>query len=172
MSIGTEKLRMMSRDQQIRLLHNALRCAKHPDGSKKYEIRRLCSDLECLWRDETYKKMNEQADTSGLVFLETPERGLLRTMGYRVGANHEEEWLRREILKWVLLSEVPFVHSAGYMRQWGAPSSGTRERKLNNVLMGFIESAWGRTSHSQALKHWHEDKSFVQETCQGNAAAE
>jgi hypothetical protein len=166
MSIGVEKLRMMSRDQQIRLLHNAMRCSKHPGCIKKCEAIKLFGGLESLWRDETYEKLNEKADVSGLILLETPQCGLLRTMGYRVGAEHEEEWLRREILKWVLLHEIPFVHSVGYMRQWGAPGSSTRERKLNNVLMGFIEGTWRRTSYGQALKHWHEDKRFVQEACQ------
>lgn len=172
MTIDIERLRLKPRDAQIALLHNAFRYGRQLGSPKACEAERVFNDLECVWRDETDAKMNKHLDSGALTFLETPECGVLRTMGYRVGAKHEEERLRREILTWVLFHEVPFVHSAGYMRQWGAPRTSTRERKLDNTLMGFIKGASERVSHMQALKHWSDDLIFVREICLRRDAAE
>ena len=171
MTLGRAQLREIPIDQQINYLHNAFRCL-HPSGNRlRSEALQLLDDLEGAWRDKRHERQNEEFRVNGLIPVDTPERGVLRTMGYRVGAAHLEEWLRRDILMWVLNREIPYVHSCGYMRQWGLPSSKMRTHKLNSVLTGFIEASSGRASHTQAVKHWSKDRSFILQNGGDNAAA-
>ena len=98
---------------------------------------------------------------AGHAFVETPERGMLSTIGYRVGNSGEREESRRDLLDYVMEGELPLVASFAYTSQWGAPRSQARLWKLVRTLEGLAAGADGRHNMGLACTHWLEDRDYV-----------
>lgn len=110
-----------------------------------------------------YRRRRALAD-AGHVFVETPDVGMLSTIGYRVGNGGEREPLRRRLLDYVMTAELPLVDSVAYTRQWGDPKSRARLWKLLRTLEGLAAGAEGRPRLALACTHWLEDRDYVERT--------
>lgn len=126
-----------------------------------------CQDEKSI---EKVKKYNEQINA---VLVEwsnrssirrndahRPELGLLKTMGYTVGAEGLKATARRKILKDIIKGPLPLVGDASYMNEWGKDSSSQRIYKLKKCLFGFIHGGQHAT-HLQALQNWEEDLDWL-----------
>lgn len=106
---------------------------------------------------------------SGFAHYDTPEVGMLSTVGYRVGNYGEKLHIRRKLLEVVMTRHLPFVGSLAYTAAWGEPLSTQRYRKLINTLCGFIENARNNPAQALACQHWEEDLAHVQHSWGGNS---
>lgn len=104
---------------------------------------------------------------AGRRFVETPQVGMLRTMGYRVGNGGEREAARRKILDFVMSRELPLVGSVTYTFEWGTPLSRKRFCKLLRTLEGLTVANEGRDEMVLACTHWTEDRDYVVQTWGG-----
>ena len=88
-----------------------------------------------------------------------PDIGMLKTMGYTVGALGESKARRQDVLEIVFVSELPLVGSPAYTLEWGTPNSVKRFQKMRRTLQALIDNAdpgWGK-----AIKDWSEDLEFI-----------
>jgi hypothetical protein len=116
-------------------------------------------------RAETQRRVS--MSVAGYSFVETPDRGMLSTLGYRVGNGGEREASRRRLLDFAMSAELPFVSSIRYTLQWGHPSSRARLSKLCRTLEGLATGAEGRPNMALACTHWLEDQDYVMRTWSG-----
>lgn len=94
-----------------------------------------------------------------------PQVGLLKHLGYSVGANGISRWERQRILRAVFTDSVPNVQSMAYMAEWGTPNSSTRLQKLANSIASFARYAQRRASPpEEAIRDWEEDLGWLEET--------
>ena len=94
-----------------------------------------------------------------------PQLGLLKHLGYSVGANGVSRWERQRILGDVLMESVPNVQSMQYMNEWGMPKSSDRLQKLANSLASFARNAKRRPSPPrEAIREWEEDLAWLEQT--------
>ena len=94
-----------------------------------------------------------------------PSVGLLKYLGYSVGANGVSRSKRQIILRDAFIHSVPNVQSLDYMAGWGLPSSNTRLLKLANSIASFAKNAKRRTSpHEEAIQDWESDLAWLKET--------
>lgn len=77
---------------------------------------------------------------TGRLLLDSPEVGMLRHMGYRVGEKALPVHERHVILAEVFSSQLPHINSLEYMQEWGKPKSKERLRKIANSLAAFCQS--------------------------------
>lgn len=93
---------------------------------------------------------------------DSPETGVLKTVGYQVGNQGLPAKARRAILDYVIAGTLPFVGSPAHMREWGEPNTLTRYRKLHRVLAGFRTSAGKQPDLARAHDHWDEDIDYIE----------
>jgi hypothetical protein len=90
--------------------------------------------------------------------------GMLRFMGYRVGAGSTlTRARRRRILDYVFLGQLPLVNDRHYMREWGKPRTSARLRKLANAVATFARNARRkrRNNYRQAIADWEADLAYL-----------
>ena len=109
---------------------------------KEWQRRRVCGDAIC---DD-----------------DRPEQGMLGALGYHVGHSQGQPAETRLILKFVLEGELPMVHSANYMVEWGEPNSSKRFEKLVRVLQNLIDGNRSKPRSKLAVGQWSEDLEWIQ----------
>lgn len=114
------------------------------------------SAINAVWR----KRL--AAAQAGSYKPESPETGVLKTIGYRVGRQGEKTKTRWALLDFVMRGELPFVGSPAHMAEWGEPNGLVRYRKLHRVLAGFRTSAANRPELAQAFADWAEDLDWLE----------
>jgi len=145
--------------------HNNPELAKHyrslvrkysseSNKDKKQNIKQVIGLIKAEWA-----KRNDQ-DVDGISSA-APSQGMMSTMDYRVGDTQggKKEY-RRQIIKEVLTSPLPFVESPAYMRQWGDPCSKERYCKIKNFLLGQITNPLQRKNY-RAISEWKEDLDWL-----------
>lgn len=148
-------LRNLTDDALATMLQNCLRAMLH--GTKYAEAaQRRIGDVQAEFRRRT--------EAAGLQasYVQTPEVGLLRTIGYSVGNTGESTHTRQLLLDYVMSQELPFVGSIPYMLAWGPPLSVTRFNKLVRTLESFATNAEDRPALALACDHWWADRDYVQ----------
>ena len=93
-----------------------------------------------------------------------PKRGVLATMGYHVGVGSGlSQTSRRAILKEAYIGNIPFVQSVDHMREWGAPGSARRLRKIIDCLTAFAENARNKRRHEleRCIDEWEGDRDWL-----------
>ncbi len=92
-----------------------------------------------------------------------PELGILGICGYHVGNHSKNEKFRRQILDYIVLSELPKIGSPVYMDEWGLPNSSKRMKKLIRVLSSLIreKSALNYNQFEKAIIEWGDDLKYI-----------
>lgn len=93
-----------------------------------------------------------------------PDVGLLKHMGYKVGANAASRWERQRILRDVFTSTLPNVQDIEYMQEWGSPKSKERLLKMANSISSFARNEKRKKrSSSESIGHWEEDLEWLKD---------
>lgn len=103
----------------------------------------------------------------GLTGRHWPAEGLLKFMGYTVGATQGERAQVRElILARVFSDHLPQIVSPDYMMEWGRPKTAGRLRKMAETIAALTRNAKRRRDRSfdQAIRDWEHDLSFLYHT--------
>lgn len=95
-----------------------------------------------------------------------PAEGMLSFYGYHVGSTlGRSEDFRREVLSKIFHEKnLPLVGSLSYVEEWGASSSKKRLNKINNCLLGFLNSKYpGYMDMTRAFREWHADLKWIED---------
>jgi hypothetical protein len=149
-----DRIPTMDGDKLLILFQNALR---YLSAGPHVEAELVLAAIQREWRRQFQ---------SGMITCsaERPEKGMLATLGYRVGSNGEKTSIRRRILKYVVEQELPVVASIAYTSEWGAPKSPQRYHKLVRFLESQLTNPGniGRANMEKAMIEWSEDLEWVQ----------
>lgn len=150
---------MSDRDLE-QLYHNCMTVLldQKPNAAK---AEAMLSDINRVW--EARLRL-QQAGEHG---AESPDVGVLRRIGYRVGKDAVPATRRHALLGHVMFRSIPFVGSLTYMAQWGEPGTEVRYRKLHRVLAGFRTAAQSRDDRAKALKDWNQDLGHIEQIWKG-----
>lgn len=122
------------------------------------EAQAWLSAINAVW------KVRLAAAAAGLYKAETPEIGVLKTIGYQVGKDGVPRARRRALLDYAMSGDLPFVGSPAHMLQWGDPGSETRYRKVHRVLARLTAKARALGDHmSAAAETWEEDIAYIEQ---------
>ncbi|CAK1735148.1 hypothetical protein [Vibrio crassostreae] len=105
-----------------------------------------------------------EADGS-LPEVEWPKIGVLKAVGYTVGAQGLLQADRRTILTNVYMQSLPYVDSRSYMNEWGEPLSSDRLKKMAETLASLTKGAKRKTQANmkQAIRDWESDLAWLKE---------
>lgn len=114
-------------------------------------------EINAVWKERL------AAAAAGHYKADSPERGVLATVGYKVGGDGLPQGARRVRLDFVMTGELPFVGSPAHMLEWAEPRSRARYRKLHRVIAGFATSARSQGPHmASAAEEWTEDLAYIE----------
>ena len=150
------KILAMSDNELSKLFTNALELIhnkKMVDSAQQ-----VLEAIEVEWskRLEAYKDGEYKADT--------PEKGVLKTLGYRVGNDGVSSEKRKMLIDYLLNQQLPPVGSPAHMAEWGEPSSKQRYRKAHRVIQVLKSSASTLGYMDKAAKEWAEDLDYMEKT--------
>ncbi|MCG2842381.1 hypothetical protein L6Q21_15490 [Sandaracinobacter sp. RS1-74] len=103
---------------------------------------------------------------AGSSSIDYREQGLLKFMGYQVGAvDGESSHTRQQILDAVFTSDLPPVNDINYMKAWGDSRSPQRLKRLAEELARFSRNAKSKRSANMdiAVADWEEDLTYLYE---------
>ncbi|RYH00374.1 MAG: hypothetical protein EON58_00415 [Alphaproteobacteria bacterium] len=92
--------------------------------------------------------------------IERREIGMLSYLGYHVGLGSPlTSSQRTRLLGQIFAMRLPPLNGIDYMRDWGAPRTGPRLRKIAESIASFAKNAKGRNHPSMetAISHWEDD---------------
>src|SRR5258708_32557881 len=96
------------------------------------EARALLEFIKWVWEEDRQELEDIPCESS-------PDRGMLKALGYRVGEGGVATAVRRLILDYLLTeAALPAIHGLGYMRKWGFASEPTRQLKLRWVITNLM----------------------------------
>jgi hypothetical protein len=90
--------------------------------------------------------------------------GMLSALGYHVGSTYNlSESERRHLLDQVLVIPLPPLNDALYMREWAAPKSAARLKKLAETIAALTRNAKRRNSNwlQTACGEWESDLDYL-----------
>lgn len=90
--------------------------------------------------------------------------GMLSYLGYRVGkTNGAPDGVRRQILDLCFDGALPPINGLTYLRDWNAPGTTMRLRKLANELASFARNGKRKRSAnlSSAVADWEADLNYL-----------
>lgn len=99
-------------------------------------------------------------------YLNAPEEGLLKYLGYKVGVSGLSTSRRHAILEKALQWDVPNSCGAEMQEEWGAASTCRRLKKLSYTIASFVKlkkRMKSRDRYSQAIRDWEDDLSWLKE---------
>ena len=98
-------------------------------------------------------------------YVNLPQVGMLKIMGYSVGTGGKNVIERQKILHGMFTSILPNVISREYMEQWGKPQSQKRLLKLANSIATFTRNAKHKNDKSlqEAITEWEHDLAWLKE---------
>lgn len=146
----------MSDSELSVLFYNALESLRKGKQPERADEVRLAVLDEWERRLEKFRSGHCKADT--------PEQGVLSTVGYKVGNAGTDQETRRFLLDYVMRNQLPAVGSPAYMAEWGKPLSDERYRKLHRVLQVFISSAKTLGTMDRAKRDWESDLKYIELT--------
>ncbi|WP_135444955.1 hypothetical protein [Vibrio tasmaniensis] len=93
-----------------------------------------------------------------------PQVGMLKGVGYSVGAKGLPIGKRHELLSNVMHQQLPYVISHTYRREWGEPSSTARLKKLANTIASLAKNSKRSPNNTlEAISDWEEDLRWLKE---------
>lgn len=136
-------------DEELLKLYNNCQAAIENNKPNKARAEEILEQLMAVWQKR------DKADS--------PETGLLKTMGYRVGNGGLPTRKRWDVLDRIMSTpQLPFVGSPAYMKEWGGPNSATRYRKLHRVIVIQRSSASHKDGREKACADWSEDLDYLE----------
>ena len=136
-----------------------------PEHIQTHPALKLLARIRALNMDESFVWPSTEAfNGEGSINTEEwAQIGLLKYMGYTVGANGESSTTRREILAEVFnLSTLPNLESPEKMQQWGSPKSGGRLRKMANTLASLTQRSKRNSNDTEeAIADWEDDLAWL-----------
>ena len=93
---------------------------------------------------------------------DTPDQGVLKTLGYKVGNDGVEKETREYLLDYILTSQLPLIGSPAYIAEWGEESSALRYKKLHRVIRVLASSAITIGNMNKAATEWEEDLLYIE----------
>jgi len=144
----------MSDSELSKLFYNAL------EFLRKGKQTELAKDIKLAVLDEWDKRLEQFK--SGAYKADTPEQGVLSTIGYRVGKDGMDEESRQYLLDYAMRDRLPAVGSPAHMAEWGEPGTRDRYRKLHRVLQVFISSAKTLGKMDKAKREWESDLKYIE----------
>lgn len=145
----------------------------NPDASDVVEARRRLAEVEWEWQRLQALDPNSP-DCFPWPSTDAPagdgdghgatgawqEIGMLAYLGYHVGLSSTLTSAQRmRLLGHVFVMRLPPLNGIAYMRQWGAPDTGTRLRKIAEGLASFARNAKRRRNPNlaEAIRQWEDD---------------
>jgi hypothetical protein len=148
-----DKIPTMADEQLLNLFKNAIRMLSKSNNSDAQVV------VGAIGQE--WKKRLDLARI-GVYSPDTPNIGMLATLGYHVGSvAGEKTSIRRKILAYVLEKELPLVGSPAYTHEWGSPTSPKRYEKLIKFFYGHLNNK-AHAENAQAIIEWSEDLEWVQ----------
>ena len=92
----------------------------------------------------------------------TPENGVLSMVGYKDGNEGEKTSIRRKLLDFIIIENLPPVGSPAYMAEWGEKMSKERYRKLHRVIRVLASSGKTLGNMDKAVIEWEEDLEYLE----------
>ena len=92
------------------------------------------------------------------------KESVLSFLGYHVGANGAELQVRRSILRYAYLGDLPRVKSPDHMQEWGDPQTSLRLRAIVYTIYRGMENGVKRNGKSNmrfAIQGWKEDLQWL-----------
>lgn len=141
-----------------------LSCGKDPLGGGEALLRYFASDhpglkfLQSIGFPWPSTEIFQGIDS--LVEPSWPQEGLLRYMGYRVGASGVSREKRQRILEHIFKdSTLPRVESPEYMAQWGEAESESRLQKMAETIASLTRNMKRKSTgrSEQAIRDWEDD---------------
>lgn len=150
------KIPAMSDNELSKLFTNALELIHNKKMVDSAQQVLEAIQIEWSKRLEAYKDGKYKADT--------PEKGVLKTLGYRVGNDGVSSEKRKMLIDYLLNEQLPPVGSPAHMAEWGEPSSKQRYRKAHRVIQVLKSSASTLGYMDKAAKEWAEDLDYMEKT--------
>ena len=101
-----------------------------------------------------FKKGSYKADS--------PEQGVLKTIGYKVGNEGLSKSKRHFLLDYIIEEVLPPVGSPAHMAEWGVPKSKTRYKKLHRVIRVLASGAISMGNMDKAAAEWEDDLGYIE----------
>lgn len=119
-------------------------------------------DQSFLWPSTDAPRSSSEIDAG--VFKTT--RGVLSAFGYHVGADGQADQQRKTLLGVIYRAHLAQVGSVDYVRDWGAPESGPRLKKLANTIAAQARNAKRRrrARMARAIASWEGDLAYLKRT--------
>jgi hypothetical protein len=130
--------------------HALVRCQL---GSR--EAMDLLEFIKSVWAEDRQELEDIPCQSS-------PDRGMLKALGYRVGEAGVETAVRRLILDYLLTEDaLPAIHGLGYMKAWGLASEEIRPAKLRRVLRNLADEKRFDIENDKAVREWTADIAYL-----------
>jgi len=100
---------------------------------------------------------------NGVLNIESPELGVLRCMGYKVGKSGRPANHRRGVLRQIFQERLIQINSPLYMQEWGLPQSKERLKKMANCLATFCKRQKVK-GNLEAASHYESDLIWLRES--------
>ena len=93
---------------------------------------------------------------------DTPDQGILKTIGYKVGNDGVRKESREYLLDYILTSQLPLIGSPTYIAEWSEENSALRYKKLHRVIRVLASSAITIGNMNKAATEWEEDLLYIE----------
>lgn len=150
-----EKIPSMSDNELSRLFANVMDFI-----DKKKQVDDAVRVKEAI-QQEWQRRLN--AFEQGKYKAETPEKGVLSTIGYRVGNDGLPAHKRKLLLDYLIEEILPPVGSPAHMAEWGEPETRTRYMKAHRVIQVLASSGKTLGYMDKATNEWLEDLKYLEE---------
>lgn len=104
------------------------------------------------------------AFTQGNYKAESPETGVLKTIGYKVGNDGLPDTKRRLLIDYLISEILPPVGSPAHMAEWGEPLTKLRYQKAHRVIQVLLSSAKTLGYMDKAAREWENDLKYLEDT--------
>lgn len=145
-------------DQELENLYRNCINAIAKDKPTRPQAEGLIAEINSVWE----KRLS--AAVVGQYKAESPERGVLRRLGYQVGNDGVSLAKRRELLDFAITGQLPFTGSPAHMLEWGEALSTARYRKLHRVLTVWHSGARSKGNMEKAQANWAQDIEYIEAT--------
>ncbi|EGQ7998529.1 hypothetical protein LH709_001086 [Vibrio vulnificus] len=96
--------------------------------------------------------------------VDWPQVGMLKGVGYSVGAKGLPTAQRRELLSNIMSQQLPYVTSYAYRQEWGEPNTTARLKKLANTIANLAKNSKRSSNNTSiAISEWEEDLRWLKE---------
>ena len=143
--------------------------ADYRRGIGHHDARQLVEDISAEWKrrrqagDYFQWPSTDASPGVGSIAINSPSRGMLSYLGYRVGNTGESRDVRRQMLIHIFSRELPPLVSKSYMDEWCEPGSPGRLEKMAHSIAAFARNAKRRNvdAMTRAIEDWESDLNYL-----------